>query len=492
MSANHPGDADTRDSPPLAHARERQRSDSAVLQQRREWVQSAGNAGSGGFSPTGSGSMQPPLPLLNHNHAHVITAANVAPRSSSLTAGSHSPDQGNLQNQAQQPSQSTFTRLKNLVFSSGSKSLSQGNIPNDTTLLDPQNSMLALQQGPPGGAPTSKTSIADLFKRSNSNVSPNAALSPTGSTYGSTLDPNTLLGQKSSSTRGGIFRSHSGSNVEVVSDSQTPRSRRGSLNSSTPMSRSGSATAIDLPPGAAETEGLVFGASIADAASRAGKNGIPDIVIQCVEYLERKGFLETEGLYRVPGSIKRVKEWTAKFDSLGQSLGSTYSQKSQHQAENGINQAPIMKFANIRQKTNESMRSLNTTSPSGLQPSTSALSLLAFSGSASIKGSTFAVAENSVTPNLVTPILILDSDHAKIGDKSHGLWGNDGCASTLGFPVLLEVDTAPTIASLLKKYLASVKGKFAPPGMWDELDKIAMGESGVICVFMQSKLQNKT
>ncbi|KAI9328709.1 hypothetical protein BDR26DRAFT_42653 [Obelidium mucronatum] len=55
-------------------------------------------------------------------------------------------------------------------------------------------------------------------------------------------------------------------------------------------------------------EGPIFNTTILESSSRAGKNGIPDIVIQCIEYLERKGFLKTEGLYRVPGNIKRIKE----------------------------------------------------------------------------------------------------------------------------------------------------------------------------------------
>ncbi|KAJ3277448.1 hypothetical protein HDU79_002481, partial [Rhizoclosmatium sp. JEL0117] len=53
-----------------------------------------------------------------------------------------------------------------------------------------------------------------------------------------------------------------------------------------------------------------FDATIQQVSTLGCKNGIPDIVVQCVEYLERKKLLTTEGIYRVPGSQKRVKEWT--------------------------------------------------------------------------------------------------------------------------------------------------------------------------------------
>ncbi|ORY40161.1 hypothetical protein BCR33DRAFT_371158 [Rhizoclosmatium globosum] len=55
-----------------------------------------------------------------------------------------------------------------------------------------------------------------------------------------------------------------------------------------------------------EADGPIFNVTIEESASISCKNGIPDIVVQCVEYLERKQVLQTEGLYRVPGSQKRV------------------------------------------------------------------------------------------------------------------------------------------------------------------------------------------
>ncbi|KAJ3223268.1 hypothetical protein HDU81_009297 [Chytriomyces hyalinus] len=177
----------------------------------------------------------------------------------------------------------------------------------------------------------------------------------------------------------------------------------------------------------AEPAGYVFGVTIAEAAARAGKNGIPDIVVQCVEYLERKNLIDTEGLYRIPGSIKRVKEWAAKFDAYGYSSsgGSGYSA---YEADVG---------------------------PSSFSSS----------------------AEHLTVPESLSVLMkrssSLPNNRAVTGV---GLWhaNANGCPSTPGFAVNLDNETAPTVASLLKKYLSSVKGKFAPPALWEVLDTIAL------------------
>ncbi|KAJ3411397.1 Beta-chimaerin [Chytridiales sp. JEL 0842] len=51
------------------------------------------------------------------------------------------------------------------------------------------------------------------------------------------------------------------------------------------------------------------------SVSRAGRFGVPDIMIACVEYVEAQNGLKTEGVYRVPGSAKRVREWMDRFES---------------------------------------------------------------------------------------------------------------------------------------------------------------------------------
>ncbi|KAI9360440.1 Rho GTPase activation protein [Zopfochytrium polystomum] len=69
-----------------------------------------------------------------------------------------------------------------------------------------------------------------------------------------------------------------------------------------------------LMSGFEEEEGYIFGVPLEVAVARAGKNGVPDIVLGCIDHLE-KSELVHEGLYRVPGSARRVKEWIEKFES---------------------------------------------------------------------------------------------------------------------------------------------------------------------------------
>ncbi|KAJ1548297.1 hypothetical protein HK405_003760 [Cladochytrium tenue] len=59
--------------------------------------------------------------------------------------------------------------------------------------------------------------------------------------------------------------------------------------------------------------GLIFGVSIEESVARAGKHGVPDIVLACIEHLELYG-LSLEGIYRVPGSVRRAREWAEKFE----------------------------------------------------------------------------------------------------------------------------------------------------------------------------------
>ncbi|KAJ3308120.1 hypothetical protein HDU76_004117 [Blyttiomyces sp. JEL0837] len=65
-------------------------------------------------------------------------------------------------------------------------------------------------------------------------------------------------------------------------------------------------------------EGYIFGAPLELAVSRAGKRGVPDVVISCVEYLNGVG-LGVEGLYRIPGSMRRLKEWIERFEVAAKS-----------------------------------------------------------------------------------------------------------------------------------------------------------------------------
>ncbi|KAJ1541887.1 hypothetical protein HK405_010347 [Cladochytrium tenue] len=52
----------------------------------------------------------------------------------------------------------------------------------------------------------------------------------------------------------------------------------------------------------------------AAGASAAGDR-VPFVVAACAEYLETVAGLDCEGLYRVPGSIRRVREWIVRFEA---------------------------------------------------------------------------------------------------------------------------------------------------------------------------------
>ncbi|KAJ3112246.1 hypothetical protein HK100_002412 [Physocladia obscura] len=241
-----------------------------------------------------------------------------------------------------------------------------------------------------------------------------------------------------------IFRSNSkhfipdNNNEELQS-----RSRRGSMNFSIYFTKAQSEDQPAVPPIPADfspttpiMEGAVFGTTIEDSAKKSGKNGIPNIVIQCVEYLEMKNLLVTEGLYRVPGSVKRVKFWCSEFESA-QSATPSLARSLKNDILGILNAGK-----NIEPKT--------TPNRSGYQDSidfaSTNYSIIASQGSRS---------------------------YFEVNEKKGSLWGGPILPSSEGFTVKLANETAATITSLLKKYLSSVKGGFIPNRFWDELDRIA-------------------
>lgn len=68
-------------------------------------------------------------------------------------------------------------------------------------------------------------------------------------------------------------------------------------------------------PQSSDGTGLVFGAPLEwqltrGAVGDTAVGGVPDVVVACVRYLDRHA-LQTEGLFRVPGSAKDVKAGSA-------------------------------------------------------------------------------------------------------------------------------------------------------------------------------------
>ncbi|KAJ3118880.1 hypothetical protein HK100_000530 [Physocladia obscura] len=254
-------------------------------------------------------------------------------------------------------------------------------------------------------------------------------------------------GQSGNSSRApsiaNIFRSNS-KHFTADNNKELPSlSRRGSMNFSIYFTKAQSEDQPAVPPIPADfspttpiMEGAVFGATIEDTAKKSGKNGIPNIMVQCVAYLEIKNLLLTEGLYRVSGSVKRVKFWCSEFETT-------------HSATPSLARSLKKDILKIL-KTGKNTDTTPTLYPSEYQDNidfaSTNYSIIAAQGS----GSYFEVNENKGS-----------------------LWGGPILPSTEGFTVNLTNETAATITSLLKKYLSSVKGGFIPHGFWDELDRIA-------------------
>ncbi|KAJ3022482.1 UNVERIFIED_CONTAM: hypothetical protein HDU68_009128 [Siphonaria sp. JEL0065] len=226
-----------------------------------------------------------------------------------------------------------------------------------------------------------------------------------------------------------------------------------------------------------------FRPTIFEAASKAGKNGIPDIVVQCIEYLHRKNLLKTEGLYRIPGSVKRVRTWFQRFEahyksqvptvSLNQSSRKT---KRSSLASSNSTQS-LERVATNHQRQSIESRKLKVVK-STTAGETSDSSIAAASGSnpdlrnAYCTEVTSPTIKSSSTSSVDKSIISLAFMETKRGA---GLWDGEGLYSTIGFSVNLDNETAATVASILKKFLGSIKGGFTTQDFWKVLDKIALG-----------------
>ncbi|KAJ3025869.1 UNVERIFIED_CONTAM: hypothetical protein HDU68_006571 [Siphonaria sp. JEL0065] len=235
---------------------------------------------------------------------------------------------------------------------------------------------------------------------------------------------------------------------------------------------------IDNEP---ETEGPIFRTSILEAATIAGKNGIPDVVIQGVEYLERKNMLNTEGLYRVPGSAKRVKMWIQNFQEpyLNENSGSgTLSRQGSFHGRkrSSLDGEAILNMFPTIGRRRSSLNPFQLVAPTA-KPDIGNLSTMAANGSHSDWKVDRPIPSNSLDIQLKShaSTISLAFEESKYGV---GLWGGDGLFSVAGFPVRFDAETAATAASLLKKFFSGVKDGFIPDGFWEELDTIAIESKG--------------
>ncbi|KAJ3007601.1 UNVERIFIED_CONTAM: hypothetical protein HDU68_003424 [Siphonaria sp. JEL0065] len=226
----------------------------------------------------------------------------------------------------------------------------------------------------------------------------------------------------------------------------------------------------------------VFSPTIFEVATRAGKNGIPDIVVQCVEYLHRKNLLKTEGLYRVPGSVKRVRTWFQRFEahykshvpSVSLHRSSKARTKRSSLASSGSTNSLEWMATNQRQSIES--RKLKVTS-STVVGDTSDSSIAAASGSnpnlrneenTQVKPPTIKTSSTSSVDKSIISLAFVETK------RGVGLWDGEGLYSTIGFSVNLDNETAATVASVLKKFLGTIKGGFATKNLWEVLDKMAL------------------
>ncbi|KAJ3025863.1 UNVERIFIED_CONTAM: bud emergence protein 1 [Siphonaria sp. JEL0065] len=228
-----------------------------------------------------------------------------------------------------------------------------------------------------------------------------------------------------------------------------------------------------------ELEGPIFNTLISASATIAGKNGIPDVVIECVEYIEQRGLLKTEGLYRVPGNIKRVKELVQMFSAPYRDRNGSISlsRNPQVKRHSSASLGSANKLPAVEDPVLQKVLNANFIPVGGW----SILSIVANDGGSKdgvdimragpIEGMPSAKHSRSTTFGNTKSTFSLGVEESKRGV---GLWGGTGLYGTVGFPIILGSESPGTIASLLKKFVSGVMDGFIPEGFWDEMDNLAM------------------
>ncbi|KAI9347334.1 hypothetical protein BDR26DRAFT_931565 [Obelidium mucronatum] len=210
-----------------------------------------------------------------------------------------------------------------------------------------------------------------------------------------------------------------------------------------------------------DKEGPLFNTTIYEASMRAGKNGIPDIVIQCVEYLVHSCIHKVDGDTIATPQLKRSSE--VKSSRRGSVTELIHSE--------GIGAAAGIQR---RQTVSSRVDQLQVPEPTAISD-VNDCSHFAISGS----NAELAPTETTKTALSISTATTSNTNKSLItspfeeSKRGVGLWDDEGIFGTVGFPFQLELETPGTVASLLKKYLSSIKGGFVPDGFWKEMDEIA-------------------
>ncbi|KAJ3218372.1 hypothetical protein HDU67_005921 [Dinochytrium kinnereticum] len=210
-----------------------------------------------------------------------------------------------------------------------------------------------------------------------------------------------------------------------------------------------------------EPEGLVFCTDLLLATTRSGKEGVPMVVLACVEFLDQFG-LATEGLYRIPGSHKRVKEWQERFEEAA-------AQSSPESTSLGVVQAspscPSWKvWSGLTLVTDDS----NSHSPPTPPPKSPVLGSAATPSDLTLQSPPQPSANAAPsTVNLYLEILSnLTSPEADPRTRWSAL-----PPTTVGPVVVFEGEGSATVASVLKRFLIKIKGGLVgKTGFWERLE----------------------
>lgn len=157
---------------------------------------------------------------------------------------------------------------------------------------------------------------------------------------------------------------------------------------------------------------------------------IPRIVVSCISHLENVCGLETEGLYRIPGSVKRVREWVDRVEVEAR------TNKTASQGIAGVNRVAVM-------------------APSAL-------------GSRDSENQSYIRSEK-IEQVVATPI----PEPARAPELSLSTTSTNLKSNVFDF----GREGAPTVASLLKRFMSLIQGGLVDERFWIDLDQVVKTES---------------
>ncbi|KAI9334034.1 Rho GTPase activation protein [Obelidium mucronatum] len=291
---------------------------------------------------------------------------------------------------------------------------------------------------------SAKTSIKRPHQQKEKLSAPSHAISTTESQLSIEKAHQQYLGN-SYDIDGPIFKSDS-PRIQSNKTESMPRPKRPSTSRKQALT---TVTPLFIKPNLAPRAGVLFGTTIEKASRIAGKNGIPNIIIQCIEYLENFNLIWGMDLYRVVGSTERIKEACQAFEaSCSVNPNTATVSSSRGSAAIGI------------------ARSSTTT----MHPK-----LLAGGGPRNSDSSGTASATSMIGRSGSNTSPLQESIcYSSATNDGVGLWDYDilDDATTPGFSITFKDVEAAVVTGVLTAFLAKVEDGFIPLGFWNEFDFI--------------------